>query len=212
MSTRVWLNAMGLVLAAAMLAGAMTRMQETIDPAKYAKVKAAMILNFVRYTTWPADRFEDNDDGLAPVVITLLGEDEMEDDLHDLMHEEKARGRRIEVRRVKRPEPDPRTRKVDKEKMDEFYASLRESHLLFIARSEEKRYLDVLEAIAEDNVLTTSDIQDFAREGGMLGLAVRQGRVAFDANAEVIERSDLEVSSKLLRLANIVKTKEREAP
>ena len=57
-------------------------------------------------------------------------------------------------------------------------------------------------------VLTVSDAPRFAERGGMLGLVVREGRLAFDANAEAIRQTRLKVSSKVLRLARIVETTE----
>lgn len=177
--------------------------QDDIDPEKYAKVKAGMVLNFLRYTTWPQTSFEEED---SPVVITVLGHDPMADELEELIDETQLNGRRIEMRRIDYPRSDPRTGDIDRSVINHVHEELRQSHLLYIASTEQGRYRGILEELEGEALLTVSDMRGFARGGGMLGLAVRRGRVAFDANIDAIEKSPLKVSSKLLRLASIVRT------
>lgn len=182
--------------------------QNDIDPEKYAKVKAGMVLNFMRYTTWPPDSFADENN---PMIVTVLGRDDMQAELEALVEDATVHGRRTEVRRVDYPSADPRTGTIDQQELDDFYAKIRESHLLYIASSEQSRYRDVLEEIDGEDILTVSDISGFADAGGMLGMAVRRGRVSFDANTDSINETHLSVSSKLLRLATrIVESENKE--
>jgi hypothetical protein len=208
MTIRLVLQLMAVAMIASLLSAA-TWAQNDIDPGKYTKVKAGMVLNFVRYTTWPDDAFEDSENVRARLIITILGRDAMQEELEAIVDEERVQGRHIEVRRIARPTPDSRIGRIEQTDIDRFHAELRESHLLFVANSERERYHDVLEIVEEKDVLTVSDIADFASEGGMLGLAVRSGRVAFDANTGEISETKLNVSSKLLRLANVVETRKR---
>lgn len=87
-------------------------------------------------------------------------------------------------------------------------AALRASHVLFICEPDSDGLGSLLSQVKEHDVLTVSDMDRFAEKGGMLGLVIRRGRIAFDANAERIDATSLKVSSQLLRLAHIVKTKE----
>ncbi len=50
-----------------------------------------------------------------------------------------------------------------------------------------------------------SDDTGFVSERGMLALVIRGGRMTFDADPEQIDRAGLTVSSKVLRLAHVVK-------
>ena len=54
-------------------------------------------------------------------------------------------------------------------------------------------------------VLTISDVDQFARIGGMAQLYVEDGRIRFRINLENTKRSRLQLSSKLLSLATLVK-------
>ena len=54
-------------------------------------------------------------------------------------------------------------------------------------------------------VLTVGDGDDFARNGGMIGLFVEDGRMRFAINPDAAHRAGLRLSSQLLKLAKIVK-------
>ncbi len=54
-------------------------------------------------------------------------------------------------------------------------------------------------------VLTLSDVEQFARVGGMAQLYVEDGRIRFRVNLENTKRSRLQFSSRLLALATLVK-------
>jgi hypothetical protein len=52
-----------------------------------------------------------------------------------------------------------------------------------------------------------SDIEEFAASGGMLGLTIRERRIAFDANEDAVREAGLRVSSQVLRLARTVRSR-----
>jgi hypothetical protein len=91
---------------------------------------------------------------------------------------------------------------------DEVAEALRTSHVLFVCASESARLESILPHVRGKDVLTVSDMAGFAEHGCMLGLTVRRGRVGFDANTAPIDATRLKVSSQLLRLARLAKTKE----
>ena len=53
-------------------------------------------------------------------------------------------------------------------------------------------------------ILTVSDIDDFARAGGMIGLVEAEQRIRFDINLATARQANLKLSSQLLKLATIV--------
>jgi hypothetical protein len=55
-------------------------------------------------------------------------------------------------------------------------------------------------------VLTVSDMDNFGRRGGMIRLVLDQNRVRFRINAEAARQNEVVISSKLLRMAEIVET------
>ena len=58
------------------------------------------------------------------------------------------------------------------------------------------------------NVLTVSDIENFAQSGGIIGFINIEDKVRFEINVNAAERADLEISAKLLNLAKIVHYKQ----
>ncbi len=164
-------------------------------------IKAGMVLNFIRYTEWPEATFDAQND---PIVLTVLGEGEMADALEQTMSDQQVHGRVVQVRRLAYPEPPPGKAAVSDDDMSTFVSTLRASHVLFVCDSEKDHLDAVFAKLDAANVLTVGDLHEFAEQGGMLGLTIRQDKVAFDANTDKIEATQLKVSSKLLRLARTV--------
>ena len=70
--------------------------------------------------------------------------------------------------------------------------------------SEEDQVLEILAAIAGDSVLTVSETKSFAEVGGVIGLVNQRTKVRIQINVAAVESSGLQISSRLLRLADIV--------
>jgi hypothetical protein len=160
------------------------------------QVQAAFLVNFLRYTEWPADRVGNPAD---PYVITVIGDGAATDTLRRLTDVvPPVGGRRIEVQRIEFPPGADATVRAG------ISQRLRRSHLVYVHDTGEP-----VEAILGDlsgqPVLTVSDRRDFARQGGMLELQRRGGRIVFDANPDAIRNARLVVSAKVLKLARIVR-------
>ena len=55
-------------------------------------------------------------------------------------------------------------------------------------------------------ILTVGETQGFAADGGVINFKLDDGRVRFEINVDAAEHEQLHISSKLLSLAQIVKT------
>lgn len=177
--------------------------QNGVDPDTYTAVKAGMILTFARYATWPPAAFDGAGD---PVIVAVVGRDPVESALRDIVRDEFVHGRPVRVRRVDPPRPSRLGEVPDGRAWAAFADRLAAAHVVFLAATEREHQGAIVEAVRDRPVMTISDIEDFAERGGMLGLAVRERHIAFDANPRAIERAGLEVSSKVLRLARIVES------
>ncbi|MFQ5430328.1 MAG: YfiR family protein [Phycisphaerae bacterium] len=167
-----------------------------IDEAKARKVRAAYLYNFAKFVKWPAGAFKDDK---APFVIGVLGDDPFDDTLDDTVKGKTIHGRVIQVRRFHWEEEKARSEPL-------------RCHLLYIARSERGRLSQVLAVLKKRPVLVVSDIAGFAHNGGMIGFVLEKGRIAFEINREALEQAHLKASSKLLKLARIVKSRKRREP
>ena len=133
---------------------------------KADKVKSAYLLNFIKYTEWPDESFENKE---SSIVITVVGDGCLQDVLEDVMQTAGTVGSRsVTVNRIKRPQPDDQE-KVNADELTEYEKQLRRSHVLYLCDSERPRLKSILVTLNNANVLTVSDMADFASNGGCWG-------------------------------------------
>ena len=148
------------------------------------QVKAAFIYNFTKFTAWPTNAFSST---TAPLVIGIVGEDPFGQTMDDVVRGETVGERPLVVKRL-RPEDD-----------------LRGCHVLFISRSEKERLPAVLSQLKGSPVLSVSEINGFAEQGGMVNLLLVSKTVKLEINQAAAEQAGLQLSAKLLKLARLVK-------
>lgn len=144
-------------------------------------VKAAYLLNFARFVTWPQGAFVDPQ---APLTICILGTDPFGAVLDGMLAGEAIEGRKLAARRI---------------------ATLGEAqacHILFVAAGGDDAA--VVTEVGERPVFTVGDGEAFALAGGMVGFRIDQSTVRFTVNPEALRRAGLVMSSQVMRLARIV--------
>lgn len=144
------------------------------------EVKVGFILNFIKYTTWPAMAGDD-----ATLRICADHAQALSGRL-DSLNGRQVMGRTIHVVAPVRA------------------ADWRGCQVLFLEGVDGTLPVDGLHALAAAPVLTISDVPDFAAQGGMIGLKLRADRVRFDINQGASRRAGLVLSSQLLKLADEV--------
>jgi hypothetical protein len=189
-----------------LLGGAGRSGSAAIDPDedRALKIKAGMLLNFVRYTDWPPERFATAEGSL---IVTVVGTGGFDMYIEATLNNQRVRDRRVEVRRLRVPQPAAGEGQISEGARAEFAGQITASHVVCICESEKDRVESILKDLGTSDTLTVSDIKDFAERGGMLGLTIRNAKIAFDANQRVIERTRLKVSSQLMRVARVVESK-----
>jgi hypothetical protein len=65
--------------------------------------------------------------------------------------------------------------------------------------------MEILMAAADAPVLTVGETADFIAAGGIIRFTASGRRIRFEINPDAAERVSLRVSSRLLRLADIVR-------
>lgn len=170
------------------LAGAGPLCAQTLDEAKATKVKAAYVYNFAKFATWPASAFESD---VAPLVIGVVGPDDIAGVLERVVSGKTVNGRSIEVRRIA-------------DISDSTAAALRDCHLLYVCACESDHVAQLWRMMEHQPVLVVSDMDGFAERGGMIGLALDGSRIVFEIHRGAVERAGLQLSAKLLKLARIV--------
>jgi hypothetical protein len=149
------------------------------------KVKAGMLVEFARYTTWPQHKFQ------APEDPVVLGE---------LLEREKPRvqGRRVTVRKL------PRLDLEDPAQAAQFSEQVTGLHELYLGDADRRKMREVLRRLEGEPVVTISQLPRFAEDGGMIGLFLDKGRFRFDINTGSIDAAALKLSARVLQLARRV--------
>lgn len=146
------------------------------------EVKAAFLYNFAKFIEWPDRAFPAAD---APFVIGVLGDDPFGPALDDLERRE-VHGRKVVVWRIGSVRTAPAC------------------HILFVSESERRDLEAVIRGLQSMPTLLVSDIEDFARRGGMIAFEPQGDRLTFAINPVAARKAGLKISSQLLKLARIV--------
>jgi hypothetical protein len=148
------------------------------------QVKAVFLYNFAKFVEWPPDTFAKSND---PIGICVVGHDPFGSMLEDIVQGKKIGDRAFAVRRL------PDTQQAGK------------CQILFIGAAEGKRTRVLLEALKGAGVLTVGETGDFTALGGTICFKLEGTRVRLQVALETAELARLQISSKLLNLAEIVK-------
>ena len=147
------------------------------QPSEY-RLKVAFLYNFSAYTEWPSlpDQF---------LNLCIYGEDPFGENLQHLQHK-KAHEHEIVVRHTRNTEDLPTCQ------------------IVFIARSSIGNLSDIIKQLDGMPILTIADSPGASQQGVMLNMAIKEGKVSFEANLAIAKKSRLKLSSQLLRFATEV--------
>lgn len=163
---------------------AVPRMQPVVNAPSHVDLEAVFLYHFTQFVEWPGEAFSSTN---SPLVIGLLGDHPVANVLEGVVRGETVRGRPIVVRRLDRLD------QID------------ECHLLFISASMERQVGRILQQLRGRPILSVSDIQGYASRGGSIEFVTDSKKIRLRINAETARASNLNISSKLLRLAEVVK-------
>lgn len=144
-------------------------------------LKAAVIYNILLYVTWPDTSF---DGSSAPIVVGVVGKDPFGTRLEQTFTGKRVNGRAVVVKRFA-------TRPRDAE-----------CQLLFFAGGAGHKALG---ARTTAPVLTMGESREFALSGGMVQIDIVGGRGVLTINLGTVRDSGLQVSSKLLKVAKVIR-------
>jgi len=144
------------------------------EVASEGQLKAAYLINFLKYIEWPATK--------PTVTICLFGRDSLGPYLAPYEGRSVA-GKELRIRRVSSPD------------------QLADCQELFVPDTEEARFAAILRWTDKQAILTVSDGEFFARDGGSVSLIRQDGRLQFDINTDSMGRAGLKPSSQMMRLA-----------
>jgi hypothetical protein len=164
----------GVALGALLLSAAIAGAQNVTEPS----LKAAFIYNFAKFTVWPADVLP----ATGAFTACVIGDTAVFGALERSVKDRQVWGHGVVVVQIDLDGP------------------LRSCHLLYVSGPARAHVAAILTAVHGLAVLTISDADDFAQQGGIAQMFVENGRMRFNLNFEVAKQSRLQLSSKLLVL------------
>ena len=145
-------------------------------------VKAAYLYNFAKFVEWPAESFPSPD---APFAICVLGQDPFGQSLDDIVEGERIQGRPLVVRRL------------------HGWDDAQLCHILFVSASVQEDFVQLLGAHTFQRTLTVGDVPRFLTAGGHISFFLEGSTVRFAIHQANVARTDLQISSKLMRVARL---------
>lgn len=147
-------------------------------------IKAVFLYNFTQFVEWPTDALRKPD---APFIIGILGNDPFRSAIDEAVAGEKVKGHQIMVQRYQNVK------------------DIKNCNILFISNTEGGKLREILAALPNKNILTVSDIPEFAATGGIIRFMTKENKIKLQINLLASKEADLNISSKLLQVAEIVR-------
>jgi hypothetical protein len=144
------------------------------------EIKSAFLYNFTRFVEWPANSATGN------FCIGVVGADPFHGALESAVNGRLAAGRGISLRHFK-PGEDPGA-----------------CEIVFVSGTDLNKARAVVAAL-RGPVLTVGEAAGFCRIGGIVEFEIKDSKVRLQINLEAAQRAHLQISSKLLALASIVR-------
>ncbi len=145
------------------------------------EIKAAYLYNFIKFVSWKDESVE----GSGEINVCILGKDPFQE-LIDPINGKTIQGKPIKLFKFDSMSVAP------------------VCTVIFISESERKGVENILTTPELEHALTVSDIEDFAKNGGMIGFVQVGNVIRFEINLLSARKSGVAISSKLLELAQEV--------
>jgi len=143
------------------------------------KIKAGYLYNFTKFITWPENELE-------TFNLCILGKDPFGPILNPI-EKRSVKGKPIRLSRIQRAD------------------ETKHCHIVYIS-SLSKAQISTLGILTIKSVLaklTVGESKQFTRQGGMISFFQRDGKVKLRINLPSLRKSGLEISAKLLEVAEI---------
>jgi len=170
------------ILVAVLLADSIRLLAQS-TPSREYQIKAVFLFNFAQFVEWPAHAFAE---AQAPLVIGVLGEDPFGTYLEEIVRGEKINGHPLVVQRYHEA------------------AEAKSCHILFINLTKPGDLKQTLAHLKSQSTLMVGDAPNFIQQGGMIRFFTENSKTRIQVNLEPVKDAELAISSKLLRLADIV--------
>src|ERR1017187_1185386 len=175
---RLWIG--GILLAVALALPGMPYSSPGVGAEAEDELKSVIVKNFLRYSTWPETASPN-----GPITVGVLGRSSFSQVLHGLLDGKSVNGRLVEIVELKSS------------------SDTHHCHLIYVATDKNPEIKQILQTVRSTHTLTIGEDGKFLDYGGAVNLLLIDGHMGFEVDLESLNRSGVEISSKLLRLGEI---------
>ena len=147
-------------------------------------MKAGFIERFTQFVDWPVD--SSCTDTTAPFRVTVLGKNPFGTYLEDYFSGKIIDSRQVEVHYV------------------DSFAKISGTQMLFITKENQRDLDTILRVVNGCSILTISDCEGCAQAGVAINFIIVQDKVRFEINLTALEKTDIILSSQILKVAALV--------
>jgi len=164
------------------------------------QIKAAFLYNFIKFVDWPEEKFGDSNE---PIIIGIICKPPLAD-IFEPIKDKKVKGRGIVIKRFKSFEELKKSSGEDNPESARKIETLTKCHLLFVCSSEQEYFKEIINSVKDSSVLTVGEAEGFLKAGGIINFLMEEKKIRFEVNIVAARQAELEIRSKLLRLAKRV--------
>lgn len=147
------------------------------------RVKSAFLYNFAKFVSWPSGKLAGSTD---PIRFCVFERDALGVVLEATLSGKSIDSHPLQLRRVSRPE------------------QLRDCEIAYLGPADAGRAAAALSQLAGSGVLSVYDA-DAPQRGGVVRFYLDERKVHFEINETAAEQEGLQVSSRLLGVASVVR-------
>lgn len=151
------------------------------DDGKEYLVKSAFMYNFVKFVEWPGDLAVSKQ---ANFNICVIGDNPFGSAAQEIFTRASTATLKLNV--------------VEK---GNWAGNANGCHMAFISSSEQAKMTEILGALKTKPVLTVSDIDDFAKKGGVVGFTTQDNKIKLVVNTVAATGAGLRIDAQLLEIA-----------
>ncbi len=148
------------------------------------QLKARFLYNIAKMVRWPQDELKD---GKTALTFCFLGKDVFGTNLNSIKNKKFNKNTVTIKRNIG------------------LGNSLKSCHMLFVSASERARLPNIISTLNNRPILTVSDMNDFSQKGGMVTLTKKAKKVKMVVNLQATRDTSLDISSRLLSVAKVLK-------
>lgn len=163
---------------------------------RITRLKAAYIYNILKFTSWPEGSFSTG----GSIQACIVGNDLVAGNLVAGFKERLAHGRQIVVRKI--------DGSIFQGSQHDVLDQLAHCHLIYVSKAVARYDKQVIALMKGKQTLLVSASEQFVHQGGMVGIVLDKdlGQIRIIINLDSVTSNGLEISSKLLKFANIIES------